>query len=320
MQLSLNILPLLSLALVLLAFAPSTEAHQRGLAWGTNDSWGSKLTGGLYTWYWHWQDGPNRVFDGKLEFVPCFWGKKYASLWQARKSEMAQKLPKAILAFNEPDIASQSNLQPAEAARLFQQELQPYRRKGVRVSSPQIVWNVDWLSSFMKECNKIGCDADFIALHWYGGYNELQKLKDYVTRVYRTFNKPIWITEYGVTSAGGGSQAQVKQFHVDATNWLNSQHYVERASSFGAFAVSNPPDAFGSSKNALFNSNGSLRDLAYWYVHGASKRDVVDDAVVDEAVDGAIEEDKGSASADGDRILQASVPKARFAKRRLDQA
>lgn len=63
---------------------------------------------------------------------------------------------------------------------------------------------------------------------------------------------------------------------MDATRWLNSQSYVERTSNFGSFPVSNPPDAFGSRLNALFNGDGSMRDLAYWYVWsgGNSRRSV----------------------------------------------
>lgn len=94
--------------------------------------------------------------------------------------------------------------------------------------------------------------------------------------MHNKFNLPIWITEYGVTSSSGGSQQQVKQFHMEATQWLNSQSYVERTSNFGSFSVSSPPDNYGSRLNALFNGDGSLRDLAYWYLWSSnpSKRSV----------------------------------------------
>ncbi len=108
--------------------------------------------------------------------------------------------------------------------------------------------------------------TDFIAIHWYGSWADLAGLQRYVTSVRNRFGLPIWITEYGVTSASGGSQQQIKQFHIDATNWLNSQSYVERTSNFGSFPYSSPPDAYGSRLNALFNGDGSLRDLAYWYI------------------------------------------------------
>lgn len=119
-------------------------------------------------------------------------------------------------------------------------------------------------------------NTDFIAIHWYGSWSDLAGFKKYVQSVRSRFNLPIWITEYGVTSSSGGSQQQVKQFHMDATNWLNSQSYVERSSNFGSFPYSSPPDAYGSRLNALFNGDGSLRDLAYWYMwtSGSQRRSI----------------------------------------------
>ena len=65
--------------------------------------------------------------------------------------------PKALLAFNEPDISGQSNLDPTTAANLWMQEIQPWKKRGVRLGSPQIVWNQDWLSQFMNICKSKGC-------------------------------------------------------------------------------------------------------------------------------------------------------------------
>lgn len=149
---------LLSAVLAVLAVLPlNAQAAQRGLAWGTNDNWGTNIANGLIRWYWHWQDGPNSRFAGKLEFVPCFWGPKYWSQWNQRKQEMNANVPKALLAFNEPDISGQSNLDPTTAANLWMQEIQPWKQRGVRLGSPQIVWNQDWLSQFMNICRSKGC-------------------------------------------------------------------------------------------------------------------------------------------------------------------
>lgn len=134
-----------------------TSAAQRGLAWGTNDNWGYEVNQGLFKWYWHWQDGVVSQFSGKLEFVPCFWGPKYSTHWEHRKNEMSKHLPKALLGFNEPDISGQSNLSPSDAASLWMKEIQPWKAKGVRLGSPQIVWDQNWLSSFMSSCKKKGC-------------------------------------------------------------------------------------------------------------------------------------------------------------------
>ncbi|SNX81408.1 uncharacterized protein MEPE_00113 [Melanopsichium pennsylvanicum] len=269
-----KLLPLLLSALVCLPILVPTTVYaaQRGLAWGTDDRWGTGVAKGLMTWYWHWQDGPNSYFTGKLEFVPCYWGPRYDTQWAARKAEMNASLPTALLGFNEPDISGQSNLDPTTAANLWLQEIQPWKSRGVRLGSPQIVWNLNWLGQFMSTCESIGCTVDFIAIHWYGSWSDLAGFKTYVQSVRSRFSKPIWVTEYGVTNSSGGTQQQVKQFHVDATNWLNSQSYVERSANFGCFPYTSPPDSYGSRLNALFNGDGSLRDLAYWYIWTSDTR------------------------------------------------
>lgn len=244
-----------------------SEACQRGLSWGVDDRLGPKIAKGLVEWYWHWQDGPNHNFNGKLEWVPCFWGPKYWSKWEQRKAEMKKDKPKHLLSFNEPEIPGQANMDPKYAAKLHMQEIQPWANKGVKVSSPQMVYKMDWLETFMKECNKRGCTVDFIALHWYGTTRDIKAFKSWISSVHKKFNKPIWVTEYGVTAASGSSQASIKKFHMDATAWMAKVGYVERSSWLGCFKINSPPDSYASNKNAFFNSNGSLRDLAYWYLY-----------------------------------------------------
>ena len=78
-----------------------------------------------------------------------------------------------ILSFNEPDIKGQANIDPDTAVSLFMQELQPYALKGIKVSAPQMVWDMDWISKFMDKCHAAGCKISFMALHWYGGPDEI---------------------------------------------------------------------------------------------------------------------------------------------------
>ncbi|EST06841.1 Glycosyl hydrolase [Kalmanozyma brasiliensis GHG001] len=268
MRFSLQLL-VVAFAALLCAVSPTDAKLRRGLAWGVNDNYGPKLAKGLISWYWHWQDGPNPKFNGKLQWVPCFWGPKYQSQWEQRKREMKGNLPQYILGVNEPEIPGQANLSPKQAAKLHMRELEPYARKGVKISSPQMVYKTEWLQQFMKECNKLGCTVDFIAIHWYGTTKDMAKLKRWVKTIHKTFNKPIWITEYGVTAASGPNMNAIKRFHMDATAWLTKVSYVKRAAWLGCFVVNNPPDSYANNKNAFYNDNGSLRDIAHWYMYSS---------------------------------------------------
>ena len=104
---------------------------------------------------------------GSLEFVPMFWGPSAWDKWNARKAEMAKKTPAHLLGFNEPEISSQSNLDPGYAASLYMQEIYPWSKKGTKLGSPGIAYNLDWMASFLSNVAKSGGHVDFVVLHWY---------------------------------------------------------------------------------------------------------------------------------------------------------
>ncbi|KDN52918.1 glycoside hydrolase family 128 protein [Tilletiaria anomala UBC 951] len=250
----------------------TTSSTKRGLAWAADSRWAPTIAKGMINWYWHWEDGPLTVLNGQvaIEYVPCYWGPRKSSQWSQRKAEFSKNgLPAYILAQNEIDVSSQANQGASDAAATWAKSLAPYQAQGVKITSPQIVWNVKLLqetASILK--SQYGLEWDVTAIHWYGGSDSksLASFKSYVQKVRSAFpNKPIWVTELGVTTASGGTQDQVKTFHMNAIRWLNSLGYVDRVSWFGCFAT--PPDNYGSKLNRFFNSNGSLRGLAYWYMY-----------------------------------------------------
>jgi len=265
-MLSLNFL-VASLSL-LAAFVPTpaNAATERGLAWATNNDFapviGSKP---LVTWYHHWQDGPVSQMPSKVKYVPMFWGNAKWDKWNARKAEMNKNKPTHLIGFNEPDISSQSNMSPAYAAQVWMQEIHPWGQKGVKLISPAIAWDQDWLASFLSELSKRGGYVDMISVHWYGSYKDIEKFKKFVSTARTRFNRKIWVTELGVTSSSGASQQQTKDFMMKAFQWMDQTGYVLRASWFGCFESSKPPDAYATSKNALLKTAGSLNDMGFWY-------------------------------------------------------
>lgn len=266
-----KLLTILILAVVMAAV--SVEGALRlGLPWGTDNQWAKNMAKGNIKWYHHWQMGAVSEIPSSIQYVPMYWGPRYNSLWADRKKEITKFKSTRILAFNEPDVAGQANMSPGDAATLFMKELQPYRNQGIKVSSPQIVYNVEWMDSFLKKLRAKGGDVDFMAVHWYGSYKDLASLKKWMTRINKRYGKSVWLTEYGVTAASQPSAADLKSFHIRATQWLKTQDYVKRAAWLGCFAIDNPPDDYAARMNAFFNSGGSLRAIANWYVHAASAR------------------------------------------------
>jgi hypothetical protein len=162
-----------------------------------------------------------------------FWGPHYWNLWEQRKQQMNQHKPKHLMAFNEPDVNGQSNMDATYAAELFMQEIFPWAAKGVSIGSPAIVWNLKWMDTFLSEIHKRGGHVDFICIHWYGSWNDLFGFKQWVSKAHSRYNLPIWVTEVGITTKSWPSQGQVKNFHMQAMSWLDSTGYAQRASWFG---------------------------------------------------------------------------------------
>lgn len=257
-----------TIATILTALALSTtvQSTARGLAWATNNNYardiGSKPR---ITWYHHWQDGPVPQMPSGREYVPMFWGPSKWDKWSARLSEMKKKTPKHLMAFNEPDVRSQSNMDPNYAAQLYMEQINPWGKKGVKLGSPAIVWNLDWMETFLNAVKKKGGHVDFICLHWYGSWKDIAGFKKYVQAAHARFGKNIWVTELGVTTASGGSQHQVKSLMMNAFSFMDSQGYVERGAWFGGFESDHPPDGFATAKNALLKPGGSPSDMGMWY-------------------------------------------------------
>ena len=55
---------------------------------------------------------------------------------------------------------------------------------------------LDWLYSFMSQANNLGYRVDFIPIHWYKCGQTPSQLLSYLTSVYQTTGRPIWLTEF----------------------------------------------------------------------------------------------------------------------------
>jgi len=253
-------------ALALLFALPSVHATARGLAWATNDNFASTIgSKPLVTWYHHWQDGPVKQMPAKNEYVPMFWGAKKWDKWNSRKAEMKKKTPKHLLGFNEPDIGSQGNMDPNYAAQVWMDEIQPWANKGVKLGSPAVAWDLDWMAKFLSAIKKKGGHVDFITIHWYGSWKDIAGFKKFVKTAHDRFGYKIWVTELGITSGSNPSQQQTKNFMMNAYSWMDTTGYVDRASWFGCFEAAKPPDSYATGKNALFKKGAVLSDMGYWY-------------------------------------------------------
>ena len=112
-----------------------------------------------------------------------------------------------------------------DAVAAYKQYIQPLAAQGLKLGSPAVTngaeanKGINWLQQFMGACT--GCQVDVVATHYYASDNA-DDFKNYITKFYQTFNKPVWVTEFGVTS--GNADAFLQQ----VLPWMDSQPWIQR--------------------------------------------------------------------------------------------
>ncbi|KAF8582541.1 glycoside hydrolase family 128 protein [Ramaria rubella] len=265
----------LFLGLLIVASLVRSES-KRGLDWadGANPQDMKKFNGtSVVTWAYNWSPTPVDLTTSGLEFVPMQWN---GAGIQNLSAEVSNLRAKEILAFNEPDMPSQSNISPTDAAMLWQQYIQPIKQNGVRLGAPAVT-NADtgrtWLEQFFAACT--GCEVDFIPLHWYGddvslwiyhpphcgqsseACRQIGTFYDYIYSMNGEFALPIWVTEFASTST---DDAAVEDFMNQTITFMDTLDFVERYSWFGAFRQD------GTNHYAMLDASGNLNALGEIYL------------------------------------------------------
>ncbi|CAE6521142.1 unnamed protein product [Rhizoctonia solani] len=175
--------------------------------------------GGMYTWSPYC---PDNTYG-----ITCFqqlWGSKQTS---AFTSLVNPKKSNLVFGFNEPNQGDQSNMSAQDGAALWNQLIKPLKSQGAKLVSPATTSATSgktWIQDMMKACGSDQCQFDFIALHWYG--TSIDSFKAYVDDWYKTFGKPLIISEYACQDFSGGAQCttdQTNTFHYTMGAWFD-QH------------------------------------------------------------------------------------------------
>ncbi len=209
------------------------------------------------SWYYNWGPTPNGVAAPGVRYVPMIWGA--ANVTSATLAQVQQE-GHVLLGFNEPDLGGQSNMTVAQALDLWPKLM----ATGMTLGSPAVASGAatpgGWLDQFMAGAKARGYRVDFIAVHWYGGNFQtaaaVQELQQYLQAIYARYHRPIWLTEFALTSYAGGTatfptETQQAAFLTAATAMLDGLPYVQRYAWFSL------PASAGSGTTGLFNPGPS---------------------------------------------------------------
>ncbi|KAA8894988.1 hypothetical protein FN846DRAFT_365286 [Sphaerosporella brunnea] len=188
------------------------------------------------SWTYDWGMQGIGSVDG-FEYVPMCWGEKFFSGWANAADKAIANGAQHLLAFNEPDIPSQANMSPAQAAAYYKQYMNPYAGKA-SLGAPAVTnsgspgQGLDWLAQFIKACNG-ECHIDFFPIHWYDGTGNVNYFKSHMEQAHQVAGeKPVWLTEFAMNGASPDQQAN---FINQVVPWLDAQDWLSRYSYYGVF-------------------------------------------------------------------------------------
>ncbi len=233
----------------------------------------SKITAFNGGWFYNWAStySADSSKIGNLEYVPMLWGASSvttANLDALRQGKNSGKF-KNLLAFNEPDLASQSNMTVQQCIDLWPLLM----NTGLRLGSPATTTPTNgWLDNFMNAANSRSYRVDFIALHFYPDFtdpNSIDDLRNKITAVYNKHQKPIWITEIGtvdINAWGIPTKAVPTQYAADeymkkVIPMLEGLSYVERYAWFTDRCYDNQVTKYSS----LYDVSGNLTNMGRIY-------------------------------------------------------
>ncbi|KAI8956034.1 glycosyl hydrolase catalytic core-domain-containing protein [Xylaria longipes] len=218
----------------------SVSGGKRGLAYNDASLVQEFLTlGGQASWAYNWGSSGGDLPKG-VTYYPMLWSPApdHSNGWDGFAKDAISRGADALLGFNEPDIASQANMSPQDAASAHIQWMNPYAGQA-RISAPAISSSenanqgVDWLKQFFSACNG-QCKVDFCAAHWYGPGGAdgaalfLKHLQDVNTNCE---GKPVWVTEF---AAEGGDIDAFMTTIVKELETNDEYAFVEKYSYFMA--------------------------------------------------------------------------------------
>ncbi|KAM0486151.1 hypothetical protein ACHAPX_000853 [Trichoderma viride] len=226
--------------------APVSAGHfGRGMAF--NDGLLANVYGALsgkMGWAYNWGFYPSGI-DSQFSYIPTLWSPapEHSNGFADQVETLLSSGTKAIFSFNEPDIASQANMSPSDAASAHQQWLNKYSGRAL-VGAPAVSnsgspgQGADWLKQWVAACAG-NCNFDFVNMHWYSPASAIDTFFSQIEAVSQAGGgKPVMITEFQPS----GSVDEINAFLKEALPKLDSNPSVL---GYSYFMVANSGSADG---------------------------------------------------------------------------
>ncbi len=162
-----------------------------------------------------------------VEYVPM----RHNPNWNAYSNFLDKFTSTHALGYNEPDNPVDDGFSSVEDALA---EWPKMLESGLRLGSPGTTdGGLDWLYSFLDQCDALGYRVDFVAWHFYRPGYTPQQLYNTLRDIHNRTGRPIWITEFnnGCNWTYDGNEPSVEengQVIESFIQMLDTTSFVER--------------------------------------------------------------------------------------------
>jgi len=239
----------------------SASAAQKGTAGQCNNA---GLVGATWTYNWG-ASAPSNLAAG-VQFYPMWWS--YYGATQAADTAGLTAIKAAgypvLLAYNEPDNASQSNLTTAYALQGYTHISVASKAIGFpNIISPACADDGDtWMTEFMAAVKSNGLVCHAVGVHCYD--STASAFLSYVDGIHNKYGYNLYVTEFAPTdwkSPTAITVANCETYMASAVPGLKSRAYVLDYSWY----CGTEPGTGTLQTAALFNTNNTLTALGSQY-------------------------------------------------------
>jgi hypothetical protein len=208
-----------------------------------------------------------------VKWCPMLWG--WDQVDQFASDVVNSDTPvDCAVGFNEPELSSQSSMDPTDGANLWVKYFIPLKNnKGTLLGTPAVTSDQTaaeaWLDTFFAACagstGDSRCKADFMPIHFYD--TSVSGFQTFLTSMHSKYGLPIVVSEFGDHSFTGGAQpssSDVWSFASQMKSFFDSTSWIIGYAPFGCIPSSQLPDI--GSVNAIMSDSHTPTDLGnFWY-------------------------------------------------------
>lgn len=212
------------------------------------------------SWEYNWMQTPRQgELPEDVTYCPMWWNAGHLDQQPLRYAGWQREArPMALLGFNEPDLAIESNMTPEQAAAAWPL----LEAADLPLLSPAPATSFSgWMDEFHNRMEARGHRTDFYGAHCY-----LDPFPDalvgYLTKIHEQWGKPVWLTEFaGFDTSGHARYSEEKHYRFLAEFLWRAEGlpWLERYSIFPFFIdpAPEPWDPAPDRRSAMFNAAGT---------------------------------------------------------------